>query len=113
MVCTAGGLGDDPVPDTLGHSRQLRLGRGSLRLRLSGESLSEGLGAGVVGDRYSLLQNLSAQVSWWGVALLKGHIGLVPRLLQLYPDADVLGDFEPQDPVGAACLGRLQAAAHD
>lgn len=59
--------------------------------------------------RYSLLQNLDAQVSRWGMALLKGHLGLVPRLFQPYTDADVLDDFEPQDPVGTECLGRLQA----
>lgn len=45
------------------------------------------------------------------MALLEGHVGLVPYLLQPHPDADVLDDFEPQDPVGAACLGRLQATA--
>lgn len=47
------------------------------------------------------------------MALLKGHVGLVPRLLQPSPDADVLDDSEPQDPVGTACPGRLQVTAQD
>lgn len=42
------------------------------------------------------------------MALLKGHVGLVPRLLQPSPNADVLDDSEPQDPVVTACLGRLR-----
>ena len=48
--------------------------------------------------RYSLLQDLDAQVPWWGVAVVEGHAGLVPCLFQPYPDANVLDDAEPQDP---------------
>ena len=99
-MCTAGGLGADPVPDNLGWGEAT-----------PAWSLSGGLSTGRV--RYSLLQNLDAQVPWWGVALLKGHVGLVPRLLQPSPDADVLDDSEPQDPVGTACPGRLQVTAQD
>lgn len=36
-------------------------------------------------------------------------MGLVPRLLQPSPDADVLDDSELQDPVGTACPGRLKS----
>ena len=75
--------------------------------RKSWHSLLASGSAGV--GRYSLLQNLDAEVSWWGVALLEGHLGLVPHLFQPYPNADVLDDFEPQYPVGAAGLGRCQA----
>lgn len=43
--------------------------------------------------RYSLIQDLNVQASRWCMALLKGHLGLVPYLFQPYSNAYVLDGF--------------------
>lgn len=115
MVRAARSLAGAPVPDALGHSEDEaaeKQSRGESPRRagqqVQGRKSWHPLRAR---GRYSLLQNLDAEVSRGGVALLEGHLGLVPRLFQPYPDEDVLDDSEPQYPVGVACLGRRQATA--